>query len=344
MGSSTACPSIATIKSPVLSPARAAGLCGVTLATSAPAGRLSPRLSAISGVTACSRAPSQGRFTALPPPCAEATTTLHHVGRDGEADALRAAGAREDRGVDADQPAAKIDQRAAGIAGIDGGIGLDEELIVGDADLGARQRRDDAVGHGLPDAERIADREHHVADLQRVGIGEFERGKALAAASLMRSTARSERESLSTISASNSRLSASETLTWSAPSMTWLLVTTRPEASTITPEPSERCTCSPGPPGIRHAEEAAEDRIVEQRVAVRDGLGGVDVDHRGRRALDHRRVGQPQLVRARWARGAPARMRRARRTASRRAAAAKQRARSHGVQRHGKSRFGAAQI
>ena len=58
--------------------------------------------------------------------------------------------------------------------GLIGGVGLDEELIVGDADLRARQRRDDAVRHRLPDAERIADRQHHVADLQRVGIGEFE--------------------------------------------------------------------------------------------------------------------------------------------------------------------------
>ena len=74
--------------------------------------------------------------------------------------------------------AAKIDQRAARIARIDGGVGLDEELIVGDADLGARHRRDDAVGHGLADGERIADGEHEVADLQRVGIGEFERGEA----------------------------------------------------------------------------------------------------------------------------------------------------------------------
>ena len=35
------------------------------------------------------------------------------------------------------------------------------------------------MGHGLPDAERIADRQHHVADLQRVGIGEFQHRKAL---------------------------------------------------------------------------------------------------------------------------------------------------------------------
>ena len=47
----------------------------MTLATSAPFGRLRPRLSAISGVTSCSLAPSHGRLTAALPPLAEATTT-----------------------------------------------------------------------------------------------------------------------------------------------------------------------------------------------------------------------------------------------------------------------------
>ena len=103
----------------------------------------------------------------------------HHVGRNRKADALRAAGAREDRGVDAGELAGHVDQRAAGIAGIDRRIGLDEELVVGDADLRARQRRDDAVGHGLADAEGIADREHDVADQQFIGIGEVERREFL---------------------------------------------------------------------------------------------------------------------------------------------------------------------
>src|SRR5438270_10834681 len=67
---------MAMIRSLDLRPARAAGLVGVTLAISAPAGRLSARPSAISGVTACSRAPSHGRLTAVPPPLADATTTL----------------------------------------------------------------------------------------------------------------------------------------------------------------------------------------------------------------------------------------------------------------------------
>ncbi len=103
----------------------------------------------------------------------------HHVGGNGKADALRAAGAGEDRRIDADQTALHVDQRAAGIARVDRGIGLDEELIVGDADLRARQRRDDALCHRLPDAERIADGEHDVADFERIGIGEVERREAL---------------------------------------------------------------------------------------------------------------------------------------------------------------------
>ena len=74
-----------------------------------------------------------------------------------------------------------IDQRAAGIAGIDGGVGLDEEAVVVDADLRAGERGDDALSHGLPHAERIADRDDEIADLDRVGIAELQHRKVLAA-------------------------------------------------------------------------------------------------------------------------------------------------------------------
>ena len=40
------------------------------------------------------------------------------------------------------------------------------------------------------------------------------------------------------------------------------------------------------------AEEAAEERIVEQRIAVLDHLGGIDIDHRGRRPLHDRGEGE----------------------------------------------------
>ena len=133
----------------------------------------------MSGVTACSLAPSQGRFTAVPPPLAEATTTRTMLA--GMAKPMPCEPPEREK-IAVLMPTSRpveIDQRAAGIARIDGGVGLDEELIVGDADLRARQRRDDAVRHGLADAERIADGQHDVADLQRVGIGEVDAREAL---------------------------------------------------------------------------------------------------------------------------------------------------------------------
>ena len=107
---------------------------------------------------------------------------LHHAfrGRHGnrEADAERAARARVDRGIDADQVAGRIGQRPAGIAGIDRRVGLDEILEGVDSQLCAPQRRDDAHRHALADAERVADRQHDVADANVFHASERDRGKA----------------------------------------------------------------------------------------------------------------------------------------------------------------------
>ena len=43
------------------------------------------------------------------------------------------------------------------------------------------QRRDDALRHGLPHGERIADSEHEIAHLQLIGIAEFQRRYVLRA-------------------------------------------------------------------------------------------------------------------------------------------------------------------
>src|SRR4029077_2551303 len=51
------------------------------------------------------------------------------VGRHREADAARTAGPRDDRGVDADDLAVEAEQRAAGIAAIDGGVGLNVIVV-----------------------------------------------------------------------------------------------------------------------------------------------------------------------------------------------------------------------
>ena len=249
-----------------------------------------PRLSAISGVTACSSRAEPRPLHRLAAALGGGHDHAHHVGGDRKADALRAAGARIDRGVDAGELAGHVDQRAAGIAGIDRGIGLDEELVVGDADLGARQRRDDAVRHGLADAEGIADREHDVADHQLVGIGEIERREFL-----VRVLQPQHREIGAAVLQHDLGLELA-------------LVGQRhldlvgalddvdvgdDEAGRIDHHARAERALHLLLLAAGHAEEAAEDRIVQERIAVLHHLGGVDVDHRRLHALHDRRIGQP---------------------------------------------------
>ena len=87
---------------------------------------------------------------------------------------------RKDGAVDADKRAVHVHERATGIAAIDGGICLDEESVVTDANLGARERRDDAAGDRLLQAERVADGDDEIADLCAVlGVGEAQCRQAL---------------------------------------------------------------------------------------------------------------------------------------------------------------------
>src|SRR5689334_5090378 len=81
-----------------------------------------------------------------------------HVGghRETDADVAAAAGA-ENRGIDADQFAAQVDERAARVAGVDRSVGLDEVLEAFGGQAAAAQRADYAGGDGLADAERVAD-------------------------------------------------------------------------------------------------------------------------------------------------------------------------------------------
>jgi len=88
------------------------------------------------------------------------------IAGNGEPDALIAAALAEDGRVDANQLAARVDQRAAGVAWVDRRIGLNEVFVSGDAKAGPAQRRDDAERHRLIELERIADRQHPLGDLQ----------------------------------------------------------------------------------------------------------------------------------------------------------------------------------
>ena len=68
--------------------------------------------------------------------------------------------------------AVEVEQRSAGIAAVDGGVGLDVVVVGAGIDV-AVARRDDARGHGAAEAERVADRDYPFAEPQLVGIAEL---------------------------------------------------------------------------------------------------------------------------------------------------------------------------
>src|SRR5438876_497790 len=91
---------------------------------------------------------------------------LRHVRRNREADADVAVVAREDLRVDPDQLALRVDERAARVAVVDRRVGLEEVLVAAVADAGRPSlRADNAHRDRLADAQRVAHREHDVADL-----------------------------------------------------------------------------------------------------------------------------------------------------------------------------------
>jgi hypothetical protein len=92
-----------------------------------------------------------------------------------EADAHVATAAAEDRRVDTDHLAVEVDQRTARIAGVDGGVGLDEILVVADAHAGAPLGADHAYGEGVTEAEGVADSDHPLADFERGGVRQPQR-------------------------------------------------------------------------------------------------------------------------------------------------------------------------
>ncbi len=105
---------------------------------------------------------------------------FYHVDRDREADAV---GVGAHGRVDPHDLAAGVEERAAGVAGVDAGVGLEEVeisawiqafYVVAGATLG----REDAGGHGVGEAERVADGHDPVAHVDRVGVAERDRGEA----------------------------------------------------------------------------------------------------------------------------------------------------------------------
>src|SRR3989442_1307970 len=85
----------------------------------------------------------------------------------------------QDRGADSDHVAVRVQQRPAGVAGVDRRVGLDEVVVA--AALGVHrtmQRRDDAHADALVEPERIADGDGRLAEHQ-VRRGAQRRGREL---------------------------------------------------------------------------------------------------------------------------------------------------------------------
>ena len=148
------------------------------------------------------------------------------------------------------------------------------------------------MGHGLADAERIADRQHHVADLQLVGIGEFQCREALAG----------------TLDAQHGEIAAlvlEHDVGWE-----FALVGERDldvagvlDDVVIGDDEARRVDQDAGAERALHhlprhaatAEELAEERIGHERVLVLDHVAGIDVDHCRCHALHHGRIGKLEL-------------------------------------------------
>jgi hypothetical protein len=86
---------------------------------------------------------------------------------------------RDDCCVNADQLAVRVDESPAGVAGIDGGIGLNEIFIIFDIEAVATSRADDPHGGGLPHTEWIADRKSQVAHLNLGRVAHGDCGQVL---------------------------------------------------------------------------------------------------------------------------------------------------------------------
>ncbi len=94
--------------------------------------------------------------------------------RDREPDAVAAAPLGGDRGVDADDLGVGVDERATRVARVDRRVGLDETGQRGVADREAAvEAADDAGGDRRREAERAAERDRALTDLDAVRLGEI---------------------------------------------------------------------------------------------------------------------------------------------------------------------------
>ncbi len=102
---------------------------------------------------------------------------------NGEPDPDRSARRRINRGVDADHLAVKVEGRSAGVAAVDRRIDLQEIVVRSLIDV-APEGGDDPGGHRAAKTERIADRDHPIADLGVIAVSPSHVRKLLVAVDL----------------------------------------------------------------------------------------------------------------------------------------------------------------
>ena len=106
---------------------------------------------------------------------------LGHVDGNGETQTGALSGGAENKAVDADDVAARVQQRPAGVARVDSGIGLNSFIQQHAAGAAHRtQRTDDAARHGAGQPEGIADGINLLAHFQRARVAQ--RGRLQAGA------------------------------------------------------------------------------------------------------------------------------------------------------------------
>ena len=104
-----------------------------------------------------------------------ADAVLGGVDRQGKPDPGAAAAARRNPGVEADYLTLQVDQRAAGVAGVDGRVGLDVLGDVGAVETArglAAERAHDPGGDAGLEPEGTAHRQHQVTHLQPARVAE----------------------------------------------------------------------------------------------------------------------------------------------------------------------------
>ena len=95
-----------------------------------------------------------------------------HVYRHGKSNTLETSTATQNGSVYPHEPALGIDERAAGVSGIDRRIGLDEIFVRTNAEAAAACGADNSHGYRLPDAERIAHGQQYIPHLQFVAVSQ----------------------------------------------------------------------------------------------------------------------------------------------------------------------------